>query len=46
MKPGDTIVVPQIIEAKTRPLQLWQAVATILGSVMLGVAAISVIGRN
>jgi protein involved in polysaccharide export with SLBB domain len=45
VKPGDTIVVPQVIEAKTRPLQLWQAVAAVLGSVMLGVAAISVIGR-
>ena len=42
---GDTIVVPERIEPKTRPLALWQAVATILGSVMLGVAAIAVIGR-
>jgi len=43
---GDTIVVPERIEPKMRPLPLWQAVASILGSVMLGVAAISVIGRN
>jgi len=45
MQPGDTIVVPQKIEAKTPQLALWQNVASILGSVMLGVAAISIIGR-
>ena len=45
MQPGDTIVVPQKIETKTPQIALWQTVATILGSVMLGVAAISVIGR-
>jgi len=45
MQPGDTIVVPQKIEAKTPQLALWQTVASVLGSVMLGVAAISVIGR-
>ena len=45
MQPGDTIVVPQKIETKTPPIALWSTVASILGSVMLGVAAISVIGR-
>jgi protein involved in polysaccharide export with SLBB domain len=45
MQPGDTIVVPQKIEAKTPQLALWQTVASVLGSVMLGVAAISIIGR-
>ncbi len=45
MQPGDTIVVPQKIETKTPPIALWGTVASILGSVMLGVAAISVIGR-
>jgi protein involved in polysaccharide export with SLBB domain len=45
MKPGDTIVIPQKIEAKTPPLALWQSVASILGSVALVAAGISVIGR-
>jgi protein involved in polysaccharide export with SLBB domain len=45
MQPGDTIVVPQKIETKTPPIALWGTVASILGSVMLGVAAISIIGR-
>ena len=45
MQPGDTIVVPQKIEANTPSIALWSTVASILGSVMLGVAAISVIGR-
>lgn len=43
--PGDTIIVPERIEPKIRPLPLWQSIASILGSVMLGVAAIAVIGR-
>lgn len=42
---GDTIVVPEQIEPKMKALPLWSAVASILGSVMLGVAAISIIGR-
>jgi polysaccharide biosynthesis/export protein len=42
---GDTIVVPQLVEAKTRPLPFWQSIASIVGSVMLGVAAISIIGK-
>jgi len=45
MKAGDTIVVPQKIEAKTPPLALWQSVASIIGSVALTAAGIAVIGR-
>jgi protein involved in polysaccharide export with SLBB domain len=42
---GDTIVVPEQIEPKTKALPLWSSIATILGNVMLGIAAIAVIGR-
>jgi len=42
---GDTIVVPERIEAKTRPLPLWQSIASIIGSTALTAAAIAVIGR-
>lgn len=45
MKPGDTIVIPQKIEAKTPALPLWQSVAAIIGSVALTAASISIIGR-
>ena len=45
MKPGDTIVIPQKIEAKTPQLSLWQSVASIIGSVALTAAGIAVIGR-
>jgi hypothetical protein len=45
MRPGDTIVIPQKIEAKTPPLALWQSVASIVGSIALTAAGISVIGR-
>ncbi len=45
IQPGDTIVVPQKVEAKTPTVALWQAVASSLGSLMLGAAAIAVIGR-
>jgi protein involved in polysaccharide export with SLBB domain len=45
VRAGDTIIVPERIEPKMRPLPLWQSVASILGSVMLGVAAIAVVGR-
>jgi len=45
MKAGDTIVVPQKIEAKTPPLALWQSVASIIGSVALTAAGIAVVGR-
>jgi hypothetical protein len=45
MEPGDTIVVPQKIEAKTPQLALWQSVAGIVGSVALAAAGIAVIGR-
>ena len=45
MKPGDTIIIPQKIEAKTPQLSLWQSVASIIGSVALVAAGIAVIGR-
>ena len=45
MKPGDTIVIPQKIEAKTPQLSLWQSVASIIGSIALTAAGIAVIGR-
>ena len=45
MQPGDTIVVPQKIEAKPPQLALWQSVAGIIGSVALTAAGIAVIGR-
>jgi len=45
MKPGDTIVIPQKIEAKTPALPLWSAVASIIGAVALTVAGIAVVGR-
>ena len=45
MQPGDTIVVPQKIEVKTPAVAFWGTVASVLGSVMLGVASISIIGR-
>ena len=42
---GDTIIVPEEIEPKTRPLPLWQAIAGIVGSAALVAASIAVIGR-
>jgi protein involved in polysaccharide export with SLBB domain len=45
MRPGDTIVVPQKVEAKTPHLVLWQTVASIVGSLALTAAGIAVIGR-
>jgi protein involved in polysaccharide export with SLBB domain len=45
MQPGDTIVVPQKIEAKTPQIALWQTVASIIGSMALTAAGIAVIGR-
>lgn len=42
---GDTIVVPEIVEPKTRPLPLWQAIASIVGSAALVAASIAIIGR-
>jgi protein involved in polysaccharide export with SLBB domain len=42
---GDTIVVPEHIEPKTRALPLWQSIASIIGSTALAAAAIAVIGR-
>jgi len=43
---GDTIVVPERIEAKTRTLPLWQSIAAIIGSAALTAAAIAVIGNQ
>lgn len=45
MRPGDTIVVPQKIEARPPQLALWQTVASIIGSVALTAAGIAVVGR-
>jgi protein involved in polysaccharide export with SLBB domain len=45
MRPGDTIVVPQKIEAKAPQLALWQTVASIIGSLALTAAGIAVVGR-
>ena len=45
MRPGDTIVVPQKLEAKPPQLALWQTVASIIGSVALTAAGIAVVGR-
>lgn len=45
LRPGDTIVVPQKIEARTPQLALWQTVASIIGSVALTAAGIAVVGR-
>lgn len=45
MQPGDTIVVPQKIEAKTPQIALWQTVASIIGSMALTAAGIAVVGR-
>ena len=42
---GDTIVVPEETEPKTRPLPLWQAIASIVGSAALVAASIAIIGR-
>ena len=42
---GDTIVVPELVEPKTRPLPLWQAIASIVGSAALVAASIAIIGR-
>lgn len=42
---GDTIVVPERIEVKTRTLPLWQSIASIIGSAALTAAAIAIIGR-
>ena len=45
MQPGDTIVVPQKVEAKTPQLAFWQSIASIVGSVALAAAGIAVVGR-
>ena len=54
MRPGDTIVVPQKVEARPPQLALWQTVASIIGSLALTAAGIAVsptgdvlyVGRN
>ena len=46
MQPGDTIVVPQKIEAKTPKLALWQSIASIIGSVAIAAAGLVVIGNQ
>lgn len=46
IEPGDTIVVPTKVEAKTPQLLLWQSVASIVGSLALTAAGISVIATN
>ena len=45
MRSGDTIVVPQKIEARPPQLALWQTVASIIGSLALTAAGIAVVGR-
>ncbi len=45
MRPGDTIVVPQKVEARPPQLALWQTVASIIGSLALTAAGIAVVGR-
>ena len=45
LRSGDTIVIPQKIEARTPQLALWQTVASIIGSVALTAAGIAVVGR-
>ncbi len=45
IRAGDTIVVPERVEPKTRPLLLWQSIASIVGSIALTAAGIAVIGR-
>jgi polysaccharide biosynthesis/export protein len=45
MSVGDTIIVPEETEPKTRPLPLWQAIAGIVGSAALVAASIAIIGR-
>ena len=45
MRPGDTVVVPQKIEARPPQLALWQTIASIIGSVALTAAGIAVVGR-
>jgi len=42
---GDTVVVPERLEPKTRPLPMWQAIASIIGSAALVAAGIAIIGR-
>ncbi|MBI5855055.1 MAG: SLBB domain-containing protein, partial [Nitrospirae bacterium] len=46
MEAGDTIVVPQKTEAKTRPLPFWQSIATIFASLATAAVAFVIIGQS
>lgn len=46
VQPGDTIVVPQKTEAKTRPLPLWQSIAGIFASLATAAVAFVIIGQT
>jgi protein involved in polysaccharide export with SLBB domain len=45
VQPGDTIVVPQKTEAKTRPLPFWQSIAGIFASLATAAVAFVIIGQ-
>ena len=45
VQPGDTIVLPQKTEAKTRPLPFWQSIAGIFASLATAAVAFVIIGR-
>jgi protein involved in polysaccharide export with SLBB domain len=44
VSPGDTVVVPERIEPKTRPLPLWQAIASIAASLAMVGMSFAIIG--
>ena len=46
MEAGDTIVVPQKVEAKTRPLPFWNSIATIFASLATAAVAFVIIGQT
>ena len=46
VQPGDTIVVPQKTEAKTRPLPFWQSIAGIFASLATAAVAFVIIGQS
>jgi polysaccharide biosynthesis/export protein len=43
---GDTIIVPEKIEAKTKPLQLWTSIASIVSGLGVFGASLSIISRR
>ncbi len=45
IQPGDTIVIPQKTEAKTRPLPFWQSIAGIFASLATAAVAFVIIGQ-